>query len=107
VAPPVATPEVEEAQRAETRLAPLYHVVLLDDDDHTYEYVIRMLGSIFGFDAERGMEHAREVDQTGRTVVLTTTRERAELKQEQIHGFGPDPLLPRSQGSMRAVLEPA
>jgi ATP-dependent Clp protease adaptor protein ClpS len=104
---PVATPEIEQVGQAETRLSPLFHVVLLDDDDHTYEYVIRMLGSIFGFDADRGMQHAREVDQTGRTVVLTTTRERAELKQEQIHTFGPDPLLPRSKGSMRAVLEPA
>ena len=104
---PVATPELERTEQAGTKLAPLYHVVLLDDDDHTYEYVIRMLGTIFGFDADRGMEHAREVDQTGRTVLLTTTRERAELKQEQIHGFGADPLLPRSKGSMRAVLEPA
>jgi len=104
---PVATPDVEQEHRTGTLLAPLYHVVLLDDDDHTYEYVIRMLGTIFGFDADRGMEHAREVDQTGRTVLLTTTRERAELKQDQIHGFGADPLLPRSKGPMRAVLEPA
>jgi len=103
----VTTPQREESATTLDALSPLYHVVLLDDDDHTYEYVIRMLGAIFGFDADQGMAHAREVDQTGRTVLLTTTRERAELKQEQIHGFGPDPLLARSVGSMRAILEPA
>lgn len=104
---PVTSPEIEQTSQTEEELAPLYHVVLLDDDDHTYEYVIRMLGAIFGFDTDKGMAHAREVDQMGRTVLITTTRERAELKQEQIHQFGPDPLLPRSKGSMRAVLEPA
>jgi len=104
---PVTSPEIEQTGQASDELAPLYHVVLLDDDDHTYEYVIRMLGGIFGFDTEKAMAHAREVDQTGRTVLITTTRERAELKQEQIHTFGSDPLLPRSKGSMRAILEPA
>jgi ATP-dependent Clp protease adaptor protein ClpS len=104
---PVATPDVEQERRAGTLLAPLYHVVLLDDDDHTYEYVIRMLAAVFGFDPDQGMAHAREVDRAGRTIVLTASREVAELKQEQIHAFGPDPLLPRSQGSMSAVLEPA
>jgi len=104
---PLATPDVEQEQRAATLEAPLFHVVLLDDDDHTYEYVIRMLGAVFGFDPETGMAHAREVDRAGRTIVLTAGRELAELKQELIHAFGPDPLLPRSKGSMSAILEPA
>jgi ATP-dependent Clp protease adaptor protein ClpS len=104
---PLATPDVEQEHIARTLEAPLFHVVLLDDDDHTYEYVIRMLGAVFGFDPDAGMAHAREVDRTGRTIVLTAGRELAELKQELIHAFGPDPLLPRSQGSMSAILEPA
>ncbi len=29
------------------KLTPLYHVVLLDDDDHTYDYVVEMLTKIF------------------------------------------------------------
>jgi ATP-dependent Clp protease adaptor protein ClpS len=47
------------------------------------------------------------VDRTGKAVVLTTSREHAELKQDQIHAYGPDPLLDRCQGSMSAVIEPA
>ncbi|MFQ5509424.1 MAG: ATP-dependent Clp protease adaptor ClpS [Leptospirillia bacterium] len=106
---PTVLPEAEEAtdNQSETGFAPLYHVILLDDDDHTYEYVIRMLGAIFGFDSEKGMAHAREVDQSGRTILITTTLERAELKRDQVHGFGADPLMAHSKGSMRAVLEPA
>lgn len=102
-----ATPETETVGKVETELAPLYHVILLDDDDHTYEYVIRMLASVFGFDPAKGMEHATEVDRNGRTILITTTLERAELKQEQVHAFGPDPLMARSAGPMSAVLEPA
>jgi ATP-dependent Clp protease adaptor protein ClpS len=49
---------------------------------------------------------ACEVDRAGRVVVEVTTKERAELKQEQIHAYGPDPLLPRSKGSMTAEIEP-
>lgn len=104
---PTATPELETTDEAATDLSPLYHVVLLDDDDHTYEYVVRMLNAVFGFDQAKGFEHAREVDRTGRTILLTTTLERAELKRDQVHNFGPDPLLPRSKGSMRALVEPA
>jgi ATP-dependent Clp protease adaptor protein ClpS len=85
----------------------LHHVVLIDDDDHTYDYVIRMVRELFGLPPERGFQVAREVDHTGRAVLLTTTLEHAELKRDQIHAYGPDRLLARSRGSMRAVLEPA
>ena len=94
---------------AEARLrpAPLWNVILLDDDDHTYEYVIEMLGRLFGHNPEVAYQMACEVDATGRVVVDTTTRERAELKQEQIHAYGADWRLDRSAGSMSAVIEPA
>jgi ATP-dependent Clp protease adaptor protein ClpS len=102
---PVATPEIEVHQ--DTRIAPRWHVVLLNDDDHTYEYVIEMLMRLFGHPPERAFQLAREVDLTGRVIVDTTSRERAELKQEQIHGYGRDQRLARSAGSMSADLEPA
>jgi ATP-dependent Clp protease adaptor protein ClpS len=94
-------------EREEVRRQPPYNVILLNDDDHTYEYVIRMLKELFAYPEEKGFLMAREVDTSGRVVVLTTTKEHAELKQEQIHAFGPDPLLERCQGSMTAVIEPA
>jgi ATP-dependent Clp protease adaptor protein ClpS len=50
---------------------------------------------------------ATEVHTKGRVIVDTTSRERAELKQEQIHAYGADPRLPRCKGSMSASIEPA
>jgi ATP-dependent Clp protease adaptor protein ClpS len=83
-------------------------VILLDDDDHTYDYVIRMLQELFGHSYETAYLMAVEVDTTGRVIVLTTTKEHAELKCEQIHAFGPDPLSSRGcAGSMSATIEPA
>ena len=82
--------------------------MLLNDDDHTYEYVITMLQELFGYPREKGFQMAKEVDTTGRVIVLTTTKEHAELKQEQIHAFGPDPLSSKDcKGSMTAIIEPA
>lgn len=91
----------------ETQGLPPYNVVLLDDDDHSYEYVIFMLKAIFGHPPEKGYELAKEVDATGRVIVATTHLEEAELKRDQIQNFGPDPLIARCKGSMSATVEPA
>ena len=86
---------------------PPYNVILLNDDDHSYDYVIGMLQQLFGYPPEKGFLMAEEVDRTGRVIVLTTSMEHAELKRDQIHAFGPDPYIPRCQGSMSAEIEPA
>ncbi|MCK4342986.1 MAG: ATP-dependent Clp protease adaptor ClpS [Phycisphaerae bacterium] len=98
--------EVQEAA-AKPRTAPLWHVVLLDDDDHTYAYVIEMLNRLFGHSLATAYRMACEVDTTGRVIVETTYFERAEFKQQQIHACGPDWRIERCAGSMTADLEPA
>jgi ATP-dependent Clp protease adaptor protein ClpS len=100
-------PDVETQSERKLRYQPPYHVVLLNDDDHSYAYVIAMLKELFGHPIEKGYELADKVDKEGRAIVLTTTLEHAELKQDQIHAYGPDPTIPRSAGSMTAELEPA
>ncbi len=100
-------PEVEEQTDEKLRYQPPYHVILLNDDDHSYAYVIIMLKELFGHPVEKGYELADQVDKQGRAIVLTTTREHAELKQDQIHAYGPDPTIARCAGSMTAVIEPA
>lgn len=93
---------------AKLRPAPLWHVVLLDDDQHTYDYVEEMLMKLFQHPQVTARRMAVEVDSTGRSIVETTTLERAELKRDQIHAYGADPrLLEKSTGSMQARLEPA
>jgi ATP-dependent Clp protease adaptor protein ClpS len=105
VAQPKARPKA--STRPKPKQLPPYNVVLLDDDDHSYEYVIEMLGVIFAYEVEKAFKLAKEVDENGRVIVLTTHREHAELKRDQILAFGADARLARSKGSMGAIIEPA
>jgi len=84
-----------------------YNVVLLDDDDHTYDYVIEMLMHVFGHNIEESYIMACEVDFRGRVIVFTTSKEKAEMKKDEILNFGPDHRLARSKDSMNAIIEPA
>ncbi len=84
-----------------------WNVVLLDDQDHTYEYVIRMMMELFAHPKERAFKLAKAVDEQGRAICLTTHKERAEFKRDQILAYGKDPLMARCKGSMSAVIEPA
>ena len=104
---PATLPETESQTKRKLRRQPPYHVVLLNDDDHSYGYVIEMLKDLFGHPIEKGFLLAEQVDKTGRAIVLTTTLEHAELKRDQIHAYGPDPTIERCQGSMSAEIEPA
>src|SRR5215813_7030070 len=92
----------EEKTDVRTKRQPPYHVILFNDDDHSFEYVIHMLRALFGHPEERGYQMAWEVHTRGRVIVDTTSRERAELKRDQIHAFGADPRIERCQGSMSA-----
>jgi ATP-dependent Clp protease adaptor protein ClpS len=105
MAKPSIAPETEHLEQ--DQLVPLYRVVLLDDNDHTYDYVIEMLQQIFIFSLDQAYRHAEEVDRAGRTVLITCELPEAEFARDQIHGYGPDWRLPRSMGSMSAVIEPA
>ena len=67
----------------------------------------QMLGVVFAYEVEKAYGMAKEVDTSGRVIVLTTHKERAELKRDQILAYGADPRMERSHGSMRAIIEPA
>jgi len=85
----------------------MHHVILLNDEDHTYDYVIEMLIAVFDVSEARAYEHTVEVDTKGHSRIVTLPLKQAEEKRDLVHAFGPDPRLPRSLGSMAALLEPA
>lgn len=85
----------------------LWAVVLLDDDDHSYEYVIEMMQTLFANPLPKAFDLAKRVDTQGRAVCLITHKEHAELKRDQILAFGPDKRIARCKGSMSAIIEPA
>lgn len=106
----VAQPEQKrkpKPRKKPPRQQPRYHVILWNDDDHSYDYVVEMMQKLFGHEKEKGYKIAKEVDSQGKAVCLTTTLEHAELKRDQIHAFGRDWRLERCRGSMSAVIEPA
>jgi ATP-dependent Clp protease adaptor protein ClpS len=93
---PQVTPPAQE---------PPWHVILLDDEVHTHDYVIEMLGAVFGHSFELALRMAREVHASGRVIVATVHKELAELRQQQIEEYGPDKRVPECKVSMRATIE--
>lgn len=100
-----AIPERRTDAKRKPKKQPRYNVVLWNDDDHTYDYVITMLLELFAYPVEKGFQMAQTVDTLGRVIVLTTTMEHAELKRDQIHAYGKDALIANCQGSMSASIE--
>jgi ATP-dependent Clp protease adaptor protein ClpS len=104
-------PDIEEEARETEEFRDedekLYHVILLNDEDHTYDYVIEMLMEIFGFSETKAYECTVEVDTKGHSRLITCHLKEAEGKRDQIHAYGRDLRLPRSAGSMAALVEPA
>jgi ATP-dependent Clp protease adaptor protein ClpS len=101
----IATPEVEEKTKLVTTHNGPWRVVLWDDDEHTYDYVIEMLMEICQIPVEKAFQHAVEVDTQKKTIVFFGELEHAEFIQERILTYGPDARMAKSKGSMTATLE--
>lgn len=101
----VVAPKRQPAPERQSQRQPRYNVLLWDSDGHTFDYVEKMLRELFGHEKQQSQEIAKHVDADGKAVVLTTTREHAELKRDQIHAYGKDN-LEGSKGSMWSTIEP-
>ena len=104
VAFPIPKKSTDQEADTERRRQPRYHVRLWDDNQHTFLYVIRMLRDLFGHNLDRAQQLAVLVDSSGSAICLTTTREHAELKREQILAYGRDKLVASSAGSMLSLI---
>jgi ATP-dependent Clp protease adaptor protein ClpS len=104
---PVTTPSTGQRIERTPELEPRFHLVLLDDNDHTYEYVIELLGHVLGYGKEKSFALARVVDTQGRAIIETAGHEQVTGHQRQIHAYGADPRIPRCKGSMAAIVEAA
>lgn len=102
----VVNPGTRILEDNDVALEPPFHLVLLDDDYHTYQYVIEMVGAVFGYTRDKAFAIACMVDNDGRAILMTGRKSDLELKQDQVHAYGADPRMPESAGSMSAVLEP-
>jgi ATP-dependent Clp protease adaptor protein ClpS len=107
----VETPpdELEKTQHVsgKPKNEPPYHVIIWNDETHTYEYVIELLMKLFKHSFDTAYEITRAVDKVGKGVAYTTHKELAELKRDQILAYGPDWRMSQSTASIRATIEPA
>ncbi len=99
--------ETQERTSNQPALEPLYHLILLDDNDHTYQYVVELLAHVFGYAPAKAFALACVVDGEGRAIVETAGKEHVLAHQQRIHAYGADPRIPRCAGSMSAIIEEA
>jgi ATP-dependent Clp protease adaptor protein ClpS len=66
-----------------------WNVIVLNDNHNTFQGVAFALSStIPGVDYDKGMRMADRIHNSGRAVVWSGHKERAELYWEQLRGFG-------------------
>lgn len=79
-----AEPAIAEPDAAQqTRRLPPYRVILHNDDVNTVEHVISTIRKLTPLTLEEAIEKTLEAHERGRSVLLITNRERAELYVEQ------------------------
>lgn len=90
--PVVAEPKsrTREDARNKPKRQPPYAVIVHNDEEHTFLYVIDILMKVCGHPKEKAFVLTNQVHVAGKAVVWSGAMEVAELKRDQIRGFGPD-----------------
>jgi ATP-dependent Clp protease adaptor protein ClpS len=70
-----------------TRLLPPYHVILLNDEHHSMEFVVEVLVKVLGCPEEWAVQLMLEAHHSGRAVIWTGPKEVAELKADQVQTY--------------------
>jgi len=102
-----SAPRPKAVPATQTRRQPLYNVIILNDEEHSFLYVTELLMKLFGHPLGASQELTLRIHQTGRAIVYTTHREKAELKRDQVLAYGPDPRNDASTGPLGCYIEPA
>jgi len=84
-----------------------FKVVLYNDEDHTYEYVVEMLTKCSKLSKDQAFKCTVEVDLTGRSVVHYGSKEQCQAVRDKINSFGADHRMLKSTGSMNSEVEPS
>ena len=104
---PVVRQRTKPSGKTKSRMLPPYHVILENDDFHSFDFVISVLRKVFGISEERALEFALQAHKTGRSIVWTGGKEVAELKLDQIHSFAEIRADGAKLGPLGACIEPA
>lgn len=111
VAEPVVStqtaPKADARPDTRSKALPPYHVIILNDEEHTFDYVIELLTKLFRHPVKAAIDLTWRIHLSGRAVVYTTHKEKAELKRDQVLSYGPDPRMSSSLTSLGCYIEPA
>lgn len=80
----IYVPNDDLEERMRNAFAKHWNVVVWNDDIHTFDYVIEVLMKIVGINESDAFKHAHTIHTAGKSIVATTTQERAELYHEQL-----------------------
>jgi ATP-dependent Clp protease adaptor protein ClpS len=104
---PEITVTTKTKPQERTRLLPPYHVILENDDHHSFEFVIEALRKALCCTEQRAIQLTTEAHTKGRAIVWTGSKEVAELKAEQIQSFHEFRRDGRKLGPLGVTIEPA
>ena len=80
----------KEKEKTRPKTQPPYAVIVENDEVHTWLYVIEVLQKVLGYDEQKAYLLTAQVHFAGQAIVWSGTLELAELKRDQIRGYGPD-----------------
>jgi len=104
----LVTTKPKSEEQTTTRRIPPYHVILENDNFHSFEFVVEVLRKALGYAQERAWKLTMHAHQAGRAVVWTGSKEVAELKLDQIRTFHEVRIVDQlSLGPLVCTIEPA
>jgi len=80
----------KQPAEAKPKKQPPYAVVVFNDDQHSFQYVVETFMKVLGYPLEKSYALALQIHTEGRGIVWSGAREVAELKRDQLRAVGPD-----------------
>jgi ATP-dependent Clp protease adaptor protein ClpS len=106
--PALTGTQTSPREETRARLLPPYHVILLNDDHHSMEFVVDVILKVIGCPEEEALQLMLEAHHSGRAVIWTGPKEVAELKAEQVQTFHETRAADGAKlGPVGCVIEPA
>ena len=89
IAAPKVRPDTEQESRSKSRpdLEPGYLVVCWDDPVNLMDYVTHVFQVVFGWNRKKAERHMLEVHQTGKSVLVRESLEKAEFYVHQLQKY--------------------
>ena len=84
---PIDFPIIKKKAKQSTKLDSSWNVVVFDDPVNLMEYVSKVLQKVFGYNKAKAEDLMMTVHGTGKALVWSGARERAELYVQQLHQY--------------------